>query len=110
MTESGRSIFKLIAFVIVGLCFVGCDNTDKRAWHYDNGQTEIEGHYKDGVPHGKFVDYYPNGKVKGVSYFVNGKREGKTVVYFENGNPKSIVTFSRGIMIDTAKYFMKAVC
>ncbi|MBC5994347.1 toxin-antitoxin system YwqK family antitoxin [Pontibacter cellulosilyticus] len=105
MTESERSIFKLIAFVIVGLCFVGCDNTEKMVWHYPNGQVEVEGQYKDGMAHGKQVEYYPSGKVKGVSYFVNGKREGKTAVYYENGNPKSNVTFNRGVMIDTAKYF-----
>ena len=47
--------------------------TGKRLCHYENGQKELEGYYKDGKKDGKWIYWYENGQVKSEDYYKDGR-------------------------------------
>ena len=47
------------------------DNGTLTLWHF-NGQKKMVGSYRNGKPHGEWVNWYPNGKKSAVMPYQNG--------------------------------------
>ena len=77
-------------YIIVWIFLIqSCVSENREIVRDENGNIILKCELKNGVRHGKCIDYYPNGTVKGVSNWVAGIMDGKQIVYFENGNVKS---------------------
>lgn len=57
----------------------------KEIAYYSNHQERIEGEYKDGKRHGKWIYWYENGNKWSEGYFKEGNRNGLGIAYHENG-------------------------
>lgn len=66
-------------------CIAGnCDNGTGTYLH-EAGE-RYDGEWKNGLRHGKGIQYYPNGQLKYDGEFNEGRREGKGTYYFKNGD------------------------
>lgn len=61
-------------------------------WHF-NGQKKMVGSYKNGKPHGIWINWYPNGKKSAVMPYINGLSQGMGFRYYRNGNKESEIQF-----------------
>ena len=68
------------------------DNGTLTLWHF-NGQKKIVGSYRNGKPHGEWVNWYPNGKKSAVMPYQNGLSEGVGSRYYRNGVKESEIQF-----------------
>ncbi|MGN6839971.1 toxin-antitoxin system YwqK family antitoxin, partial [Neisseria sp. P0021.S002] len=68
------------------------DNGTLTLWHF-NGQTKMVGSYRNGKPHGDWVNWYPTGKKSAVMPYQNGMSEGVGSRYHRNGVKESEIQF-----------------
>ncbi|NND35353.1 MAG: toxin-antitoxin system YwqK family antitoxin [Saprospiraceae bacterium] len=61
-------------------------------YNRDDGQKEIEEHYKMGVFHGPYLTYHPDGTIKSEGQYENGTMEGAWKRYYLNGQLMETVT------------------
>lgn len=54
--------------------------------YYPNHNKKIEGEFKNGERHGKWLAWHENGQLQSEGFFKNGKNTGIRKVYYENGN------------------------
>ncbi|HXK80987.1 MAG TPA: hypothetical protein PLO05_02370 [Bacteroidales bacterium] len=66
--------------------------------YYQNGKKEMEGAYKNGKRHGKWIAWYDNEVVWSIGYYKQGLKHGKSEVYFPNGE----VRYEKNYVNDTA--------
>ena len=64
---------------------------------YENGKTEFEAHYENGLLNGTFHNYYENGNKESETEYLNGKMTGHFINYYENGDTKSEGEYINGI-------------
>lgn len=57
----------------------------KEAFFYPDGQLRMQGEYKEGAKHGKWISYYNNGNKWSIGYYKEGINDGKTITWHENG-------------------------
>lgn len=99
---------------------------------HDNGQLDIEAHYKNGKEHGSnrcwfkngelnweynsidgklngsYKVWYENGKLKLDQNYVMGKEHGTTKVWYENGQLKSEYNFNEGKRVGWQKFYSQS--
>lgn len=63
--------------------------------------------YKNGLLHGRHVEYYENGKVKRIQKFRNGKKTGKYKVFYHNGKLQCEYNIIDGKIIGDKKLYYK---
>lgn len=68
------------------------DNGTLTLWHF-NGQKKMVGSYRNGKPHGEWINWYPNGKKSAVMPYQNGLSEGVGSRYYRNGVKESEIQF-----------------
>lgn len=66
------------------------------AAYYDNGTTQSENKYENGILNGKTATYYPNGNLHYAGLYINDKKDGNWYFYLENGTLDKEVLFSKG--------------
>ncbi len=66
---------------------------------YPNGAKEMEGEYKDGVRHGKWVFWYSTGQKWSEGIYKNGKREQEGIVWHPNGKIQIKGIYKDGLMV-----------
>ena len=52
---------------------------------HDNGNKSLEGNFKNGLKHGKWIDYRQNGKKWIEETYKDGKKDGSRNERYENG-------------------------
>jgi antitoxin component YwqK of YwqJK toxin-antitoxin module len=57
----------------------------KEAFFYPDGSLRMEGEYKEGLKHGRWVSFYNNGNNWSEGYYQLGINHGKTITWHENG-------------------------
>jgi antitoxin component YwqK of YwqJK toxin-antitoxin module len=57
----------------------------KEAFYYPDGQVRMEGEYKEGSKHGRWVSFYQNGNKWSEGNYNEGTKDGKTITWHENG-------------------------
>lgn len=50
-----------------------------------NGVTELECYYNNGVLNGKYVQYYPSSRVMNLFNYLNGQKNGTFTMWYESG-------------------------
>ena len=68
-------------------------NLIKATYHYENGQIQQQGHFKDGKLEGSWVAYDTNGNKKSIGEYTNGEKTGKW--FFLNEAKSSQVDYSK---------------
>ena len=67
-----------------------------RGW-YENGQLQVEEHYRDGKWHGLIVGYHPNGQKRSDAEYDRGRVVGPSITeYNEDGTIETVSQFSDG--------------
>ena len=46
---------------------------------YENGKTQFEAHYENGLLNGPYINYYENGDTQSEGEYINGKRKTITI-------------------------------
>jgi antitoxin component YwqK of YwqJK toxin-antitoxin module len=112
--------------VLTWLCaaaIAACSSTKTHREFYADGQLEMEGQLRNGIPVGTWIEWYPSGTkrtetsfVAGVEHGVrrhwfengtpaakasmkNGLRQGRWVLYFPNGQPQAESTYEQGVEV-----------
>jgi len=67
------------------ILFEGKPFTGTSVDHFESGQKEIEGHFKDGKQDALFTTWYENGQKKMEAYFKDGELNGLSTGWYENG-------------------------
>lgn len=57
----------------------------KEAFFYPDGSLRMEGEYKEGLKHGKWISFYNNGNNWSEGFYKLGINDGKTITWHENG-------------------------
>jgi len=68
----------------------------KKIVFYPNGQVRMEGEFKEGAKHGRWVAYYNNGNKWSEGYYNKGINDGKTATWHENGQKYYEGAFKNG--------------
>ena len=63
---------------------------------YPDGQIRLEGNYKDGIRHGRWVWYHENGIVNIEGNYIDGLQDGKWMWCYVDGPPMKKGSFSDG--------------
>ncbi len=51
----------------------------KATYHYENGNLQQVGYFKDGKLDGKWTSYDLNGNIKAIAEYINGEKSGKWI-------------------------------
>ncbi len=57
----------------------------KEIFFYPDGSVRMEGEYKEGAKHGRWISFYNNGNKWSRGIYMNGVNHGKTTTWHENG-------------------------
>ena len=68
--------------------------------YWDNGQLRYEGTYKDGKHDGPWVRYYDNGQLFSKGTYKDGKKEGPWVEYHHDGKFVNKKTYKDGKLVE----------
>lgn len=69
----------------------------KETNYYPNGEVQIEGEYKDGQKHGKWIHWYENGEKWLEENYQNGIKHGESVVYYKSGDIEYEANYQNGV-------------
>lgn len=72
------------------------DTGDRKARWYATGTMDWSREYRDGVPHGEWIDNYLDGRPKEILHYKNGQRNGKLERWWPKGREKEKATFVNG--------------
>ena len=94
-TNEYRSHYESGQLETVGF-FKDGKRTGEWKWYYENGQLAASARFKEGRPDGVRREYYESGRLQAVLNFNNGTVHGKFERYYENGRLKSTGRFKNG--------------
>jgi hypothetical protein len=67
-----------------------------------------ECNYKNGVLHGKYIQYYDGGfEIRMIINYDNGVIDGPITTFYTNGKPKEVALFDKGLYLVTKKIWDK---
>ncbi len=64
--------------------------------YLDDGSLKLEGYYREGRKHGRFIIHYPGGGINRIENWDNDVRDGKYVEYDEEGNVMNEYLYKKG--------------
>ncbi|QHT69169.1 toxin-antitoxin system YwqK family antitoxin [Rhodocytophaga rosea] len=99
-----KSLKNCVLLFLLLVIFISCSEK-KEIIRYANGNIKLEAELKNGIRHGKLVDYYEDGSIKSRSIWKNGVVEGKVEHYFANGKFKEVTYYETGKANGTSKQY-----
>jgi len=93
--EAGDSMSAADVFILQYI------NGSVRKEEYDNGKSKILAEMKDGVMHGKYLEYWENGNIKSKGHYKNGEKSGLWFYYTEVGDLDKKERFGKAGVLDT---------
>ncbi len=72
--------------------------------YYPNGTIKEQGHYFNGVPNGKWMQFDEEGSILAESYYENGNKEGKWFIWKNDRNYLLEVTYRDNVLSACQKW------
>lgn len=77
----------------------------KETEYYPNHFKKMEGEFKEGKRHGKWIVWYDNGNPWSEGHYKNGKRNGKSITWFENGKMRYEGKYKDDLKVGIWKFY-----
>jgi hypothetical protein len=90
--------------IVILICLVSACR-EKEILRYEDGTVHFEIEKKDGIRHGKFVEYYVGGVVRLEQSWVNGQLHGKSIGYSPDGQKIQETMYKMGKIHSRNIYF-----
>jgi hypothetical protein len=91
--------------IILLICLISACK-EKEIIQYEDGTIHFEIEKKNGVRHGKLLEYYFGGQVRLEQSWIDGKLDGKSIGYSPTGKKVEETVYNMGRKVVTATYIL----